>query len=83
MINYAGGLTVDAGAAQVLLPQGLTRLLQIAAGEGVEDCWPRVHAFNVLRMVLNDSSLAVDTSGAPARPAGRHRAVHALLGLRL
>lgn len=45
---------------QVLLPKGLSRLIQIASDSALEP-WPRAHAFNSLTHVFNDKALAADS----------------------
>lgn len=48
---------------QALLNRGMHTILDIAgeaAGLGV---WPRVHAFNVLRLAFQESKLAVSMTG--------------------
>lgn len=48
----------------------MAALLATAAGEGLSEPWPRVHAFNALRLAFSESSLAVLSSGYFARGAG-------------
>ena len=42
---------------QSLLADGFPALLATAAGQEVTEPWPRVHAFNVLRVAFGESSL--------------------------
>lgn len=48
---------------QTLLHRGMSELLRTATASSFEEPWPRVHAFNVLRLAFNDKNLAVDSSG--------------------
>lgn len=57
------------GALEELLGVGLAALLAAAAGDGLSEPWPRVHALNVLRLAFSESSLAVLASGYFARGA--------------
>lgn len=41
----------------------MTELLRIANDTSLPEPWPRVHAFNVLRLAFNDKNLATDSSG--------------------
>lgn len=69
-----------AGGARLIAMRGdcVETLLALAGGEvvpGVENesvkkddgCWPRVHAFNVLRMVLGDADMADETNAYLSR----------------
>eukprot|EP00798_Chlamydomonas_sp_ICE-L_P016531 gene16531-22759_t len=54
---------------KALLPKAMSQLLSTGTGEGAgaqlpdgSPPWPRVHSFNILRNIFNDSRLAVDTS---------------------
>jgi hypothetical protein len=47
---------------QALLHKGMTELLRTASDTSLLEPWPRVHAFNVLRLAFNDKNLAVDSS---------------------
>ena len=42
---------------QGLLAHGFSGLLVMAGGEGVAEPWPRIHAFNALRVAFGDSCL--------------------------
>ena len=52
------------GAARALLPAAAERLLRVATGDAV---WPRVHAFNCLRLLFDSAALAADASPFVAR----------------
>lgn len=57
---------MSVGDRKALLPRGAEALLVIADGTALgaappEDPCPRVHAFNCLRMIFNDTDLSVDT----------------------
>lgn len=41
----------------------MSELLATAADAAIPESWPRVHAFNCLRLAFNDRNLSVDTSG--------------------
>lgn len=58
-------LAEPVGSPKVLLPQGLGTALQLATAAELPGAsyWPRVHAFNLLRLAFNESQLALDTSG--------------------
>lgn len=49
---------------QALLPPGMTELLRLAAEGGAEGAgpWPRVHAFNTLRLAFIERILAVSAT---------------------
>lgn len=47
---------------QELLQKGMSEVLETASGTEYSEPWPRVHAFNVLRLAFNDKTLAVDSS---------------------
>jgi hypothetical protein len=51
------------GSPKSLLPQCLGDVLRLAGAAALPEPWPRVHAFNMLRLAFNESSLAIDTSG--------------------
>ncbi len=42
---------------QGLLAHGFSELLAMAGGEGTAEPWPRIHAFNALRVAFGDSCL--------------------------
>ncbi len=42
---------------QGLLAHGFSELLAMAGGEGTTEPWPRIHAFNALRVAFGDSCL--------------------------
>ena len=48
---------------QALLQAGMSELLATAADGTIPESWPRVHAFNCLRLAFNDRNLSSDTSG--------------------
>lgn len=48
---------------QTLLHMGMSELLQTANDTSLSEPWPRVHAFNVLRLAFNDKNLSTDSSG--------------------
>ena len=48
---------------QVLLNQGMQAILRIARGAAGTEVWPRVHAFNVLRLAFQEAKLAVSMTG--------------------
>jgi hypothetical protein len=54
------------GSTKTLLHTSVQRLLSVAKGvEGEDegDAWPRVHAFNCLRVMFDSAALAADVSG--------------------
>jgi hypothetical protein len=68
-------------ALQTLLHTGMSELLRTATDASLPEPWPRVHAFNVLRLAFNDKNLATDSSGFFAEGAACHPC--AILTLRL
>lgn len=58
-----------AGGARLIAMRGdcIDTLMALAGGEGDDGCWPRVHAFNVLRMVLGDADMADETDAYLSR----------------
>ncbi|KAK9830510.1 hypothetical protein WJX72_012147 [[Myrmecia] bisecta] len=56
-------LAEPVGQHKVLLHGGMSALLDLAGDTAQAEPWPRVHAFNVLRMAFNDKNLAMDSSG--------------------
>ena len=73
---------------QALLPPGMVELLRLAAEGGAEGAgpWPRVHAFNTLRLAFIERILAVsatpfvaDGAYAGILPSGH---LHAQFGLK-
>ncbi len=58
-------LAEPAGSPKVLLPQALDTALQLATSAELPgaEYWPRVHAFNLLRLAFTESQLSLDTSG--------------------
>ena len=42
---------------------GMSELLRTANDTSVSEPWPRVHAFNVLRLAFKDKNLSTDSSG--------------------
>ncbi|BDA45482.1 probable thyroid adenoma-associated protein homolog [Coccomyxa sp. Obi] len=51
------------GSHKTLLHTGMSELLRTANDTSLSEPWPRVHAFNVLRLAFNDKNLSTDSSG--------------------
>lgn len=64
------------GGSRVLAPRGFQELLATAAAEDLPECWPRVHAFNGLRMVEADTELGKEA--LPFHSKGLQVAISAL-----
>ena len=54
---------------------GMSELLRTANDTSVSEPWPRVHAFNVLRLAFKDKNLSTDSSGffAEGTPSLPHK----------
>jgi hypothetical protein len=48
------------GGARMLAVRGFQELFATASAENLPECWPRVHAFNVLRMVFSDTEILME-----------------------
>ncbi|KAK9806642.1 hypothetical protein WJX73_003561, partial [Symbiochloris irregularis] len=48
---------------KVLLARGMSAILHISSGAVSSEVWPRVHAFNILRLIFQEAKLAVSTTG--------------------
>jgi thyroid adenoma-associated protein len=64
------------GTSKRLLPTAIKELLKAANGSCIEEPWPRVHAFNCLRMIFQSATLSVDSSAWFAQ--GMEAAINAM-----
>jgi len=48
------------GGARMLAARGFEELFATASAEDLPECWPRVHAFNALRMAFSDTEILIE-----------------------
>jgi hypothetical protein len=48
------------GGARMLATRGFEELFATASAENLPECWPRVHAFNALRMAFSDTEILLE-----------------------
>lgn len=48
------------GGARMLAARGFEELFAAASAEDLSQCWPRVHAFNALRMAFSDTEILIE-----------------------
>jgi len=48
------------GGARMLAARGFEELFATASAENLPECWPRVHAFNALRMAFSDTEILIE-----------------------
>jgi Putative death-receptor fusion protein (DUF2428) len=48
------------GGARMLTARGFQELFATASAESLPECWPRVHAFNALRMAFSDTEILIE-----------------------